>query len=347
MQTVTHPKTRGSKSKADYAKRQKRNFWIYPAVVLLIYVVWAGYMTFSGSWDLFSQYWPASLTMVLGSFVAGATAEGGGAVAYPVFTKVLHLASTDARTFSLMIQTFGMGMASLFILTRRIPILPKVILFVSLGGIIGHLLGAFWLVIPGDYPKLLFTFITTAFGIVLFISTYIIKWHPVPKMPVWNNTRKLAFFTVGIFGGIFAAQVGSGIDALTFMVLTLAFGIDEKISTPTTVVIMAINSLVGFLLHGLVLQDIGQMWNYWLVAVEVVILGAPFGAYVISKAPRHMVINFLLFLIVIELITTLILLPITDTTQRLVTGGAVAVFGFFFWALLRYRHRHLPASEQH
>lgn len=318
---------------------------IYPLLVLLLYVLWAGYVTLADQWFLFAKYWPASVTMILGSFVAGATAGGGGAVAFPVFTKVLEITSTDARTFSLMIQTFGMGMASIFILSRRIPVLPKVVLYVSLGGALGHVLGTFWLVIPGSYPKILFTFITTAFGIVLFISTYLIKWRPLPRMPEWNAHRKWAFLAVGVFGGIFSAQVGSGIDMLTFMVLTLAFGIDEKISTPTTVIIMAINSLVGFILHGIILDDIGEMWNYWLVAVEVVIIGAPLGAWVISRIHRHTVINFLILLISAELVTTLVLIPIRTWAEIMITLTALTVFGLFFWILLHYRHQHLPADE--
>src|SRR5690606_3325461 len=109
-------------------------------------------------------------------------------------------------------------------------------------------------------------------------------------------------------------------------VLTLAFGIDEKISTPTTVVIMAINAIFGFVLHYFVLQDIGNMWNYWLVAVPIVILGAPLGAFVISRIKRIWVINFLLVLIAIELITTLLILPIKKWEEIAVTITAVTVF---------------------
>ena len=312
--------------------------YLYIWGLVVIYSCWIGYMTWHGLWNLFLTYWPASVTMILGSFVAGATAEGGGAVAYPVFTKVLNLASHDARTFSLMIQSFGMGMASIFILSRRIPILPVVIGWVSIGGILGHILGAFWLIIPGDYPKILFTFVTTAFGVVLFISTYLLKWKPIENIKPWTDGQKGLFFIVGILGGIFAAQVGSGIDVLTFMVLTLAFGIDEKISTPTTVVIMAINAIFGFILHYFILQDIGTMWNYWLVAVPIVILGAPLGAFVISKIKRTWVINFLLVLIAIELITTLMILPIKKWEEIAITITAVSVFGVAFYIMLRYRH---------
>ncbi len=322
---------------------ERHRLKLYPAFVLVIYACWISFMTLTQNWSLFRDYWPATITMMLGSFVAGATAEGGGAVAYPVFTKVLHIASSDARTFALMIQSFGMGMAALFIVTRRIRFLPHVVIWVSLGGVIGHLLGTFFVTIPSPYPKVLFTFVTSAFGVALFLSTYVMKSTPRPDVPDWNARHQALFWGVGVFGGVFASQVGSGIDAITFMVLTLAFGVNEKISTPTTVLIMAFNSWVGFFLHGVVLQDIGHMWNYWLVAVQIVVIGAPLGAYVTSKVNRHVVINFLLFLISLELMTTLWLVPFKTVTQVLITTTAVVTFAFAFWLMLRYR-RTLPLS---
>ena len=47
--------------------------------------------------------------MCLGSFIAGATSEGGGAIAYPVMTLgPWKIAPLIARDFSLMIQSIGM-----------------------------------------------------------------------------------------------------------------------------------------------------------------------------------------------------------------------------------------------
>ncbi|MEZ4736220.1 MAG: hypothetical protein R3E79_54735 [Caldilineaceae bacterium] len=46
--------------------------WLYPLTLLLIYLSWSSYMTLADRWHLFSQWWPMSLSMVLGSFVAGA-----------------------------------------------------------------------------------------------------------------------------------------------------------------------------------------------------------------------------------------------------------------------------------
>jgi hypothetical protein len=48
-----------------------------------------------------------------GSMIAGGTSLGGGAVAFPVFTKVLHITPYDAKVFSLAIQSVGMSAASL------------------------------------------------------------------------------------------------------------------------------------------------------------------------------------------------------------------------------------------
>lgn len=342
--TAKHPVVTADNGQATPtgSRYERHRRAIYPAAVLLIYSVWVSYMTLADKWSLFRDHWPASLTMVLGSFVAGATAEGGGAVAYPVFTKVLHLATEDARTFALMIQTFGMGMASLFIVTRRIRFLPMVVLWVSLGGLIGHALGLFYLTMPPNYPKILFTFVTTCFGVVLFISTYVIRWKPISGFKTFGTSRQVLFLLVGIAGGAFASQVGSGIDVLTFMVITLAFGIEEKLAVPTTVIIMAINSAFGFFLHGVVIDDIGPMWDYWIVAVQIVILGAPLGAWVTNRVPRTYIINFLLVLITLELTTTLILVPITTREQILFTVSAVLTFTTLFAMMLWYRHRHLP-----
>jgi len=48
-----------------------------------------------------------SFTMIFGSMVAGATSEGGGAVAFPVMTLALKVPPSVARDFSLMCQSFG------------------------------------------------------------------------------------------------------------------------------------------------------------------------------------------------------------------------------------------------
>eukprot|EP00612_Vaucheria_litorea_P002754 CAMPEP_0171458898 /NCGR_PEP_ID=MMETSP0945-20130129/4394_1 /TAXON_ID=109269 /ORGANISM="Vaucheria litorea, Strain CCMP2940" /LENGTH=281 /DNA_ID=CAMNT_0011984801 /DNA_START=207 /DNA_END=1052 /DNA_ORIENTATION=- len=243
--------------------------------------------------------------MTLGSFVAGATAEGGAAVAFPVFTKVLSIKPGIARTFGLMIQSVGMSMASVVIIAKQIKVLPKVVFYVTLGGILGQYFGTYHLIMANPYPRILFTFIAAAFGIALFISRFHLKWEPKSEMPLWSIWTICLFLVIGVGGGIFAAQTGSGIDMLTYIFLILMFGINEKISTPTTVVIMALNSIVGTFFHAVVSKDVGIAFDYWLVAVPIVVIGAPMGATCCSYVTRDFIIYFLLTLITLEVATTL------------------------------------------
>lgn len=307
---------------------------VYPAVLVVIYITWFTYMTTSNSWGLFQEHWLVSVTMVLGSFVAGATAEGGAAIAFPIFTKVLGIPPTDARTFGLMIQAVGMTAASIVIVTRRIPIAPRVILWTTLGGVVGQFLGQMYIILPNPYPRILFTFIAAAFGVVLYISRFHMQWEPISQMPLWGSNQKGLFVFVGVLGGIFAAQTGSGIDMATFIVLTLAFGLNEKVSTPTTVVIMALNSIVGFFFRGVFIQDIGIAWEYWLVAIPIVIVGAPLGAMVASWGTRDAIIAFLLFLISLEVVTTIWLVPFTPLSiviTAVAVGACMVLFAVMMW----------------
>ena len=72
------------------------NLWI----AIFTWVTWYYFGGVQALETLVSN-WPVALTMVFGSFIAGATSEGGGAIAFPVFTKVLHVSPTDAKVFSL------------------------------------------------------------------------------------------------------------------------------------------------------------------------------------------------------------------------------------------------------
>ncbi len=312
--------------------------WLYGIALLVFAVLWLSYMIVNPRWELFVDYWPMSLTMALGSFVAGSTPQGGAAVAFPVFTKLLNIPTADSRTFGLMIQSIGMTMASILIVARGVRVLPHVIGWVSAGGVLGMVMGTYVLVIPDPFPRMLFTLGATSFAVAMIISRWVLKWTPRKDLVLWNGRTRLTFFFVGIFGGIFAAHTGSGADMLTFIVLTLAFGVDEKVSVPTTVIIMALNSLFGFSLHGAVIQDIGIVWNYWIVAAPVVAVGAPLGAFFASLVHRDVIIGFVILLIIAEFISTLFLISFTST-MIIVTGIVILLCAVSFLVMLTFRQR--------
>src|SRR6056297_108526 len=309
-------------------------YWI---TALVIVSAWTATMSLLNWWAMFSETWPISLTMVFGSFIAGATSEGGGAVAFPVFTKLFDIEPADAKVFSFFIQSVGMTMAGLFIYLKKIPVLWNVIIAALAGGTVGLIGGELFLAIPNPYPKLLFTFIAGIFAFFLIYNRWGIPDNPIKHFIFDHKSDWLVILATGFLGGMVASVVGVGIDMLVFIVLTLLYGIDEKISTPTTVVLMGLLSMVGFVWHAGVVADVNpDVWRYWMSCVPIVIFGAPLGAWVCSKIGRDQLIWFLLFLIGIEVVTTLWLIPITQ--DRIAVLAILVLFtSILFYGLIHYR----------
>jgi uncharacterized membrane protein YfcA len=275
--------------------------------------------------------------MAFGSFVAGATPGGGGAFAFPVLTKWLSIAPSDARTFGLLIQAVGMTMAAVVIVTRRMAFLRPVVVWATAGGVVGMTIGTCWVAAPSPYPKVLFTVIAAVFGASLIICRLWLRLPPRDGI-AWGPAERWVFAFSGLLGGFFASQIGTGIDLLTFVVLTLAYGVDEKASTFTSVIIMAINSVVGSVLHVVVIRDVGVCWDYWLVAVPIVVVGAPLGSLVAWRLQREFIVVFLLALIALEVVTTALLVTVS-TSEALLLLTVAAGCALCFWRMVRFRQQ--------
>ena len=91
---------------------------VIPAIV--VHTIWWSVVSSKNLFYLFSEpsgsfdnpRWYMSITMIFGSMVAGATPEGGGAIAFPVMTLALGVKPSVARDFSFMIQSVGMTASS-------------------------------------------------------------------------------------------------------------------------------------------------------------------------------------------------------------------------------------------
>lgn len=285
-----------------------RLYWIF---IFAILIGWSAYMQINAKWVLFVHYWVITLTMILGSFVAGATAEGGAAVAFPVFTKVFHIPAHSAAIYGLLIQSIGMGAAMLFIILKRITFLKKVVFWVVLGGGLGVFIGTKWINVPAPYPKVLFSTMAMSLAFCLILNRWVLRTPMRPDISHFGKRFCVCFLAVGVIGGIIVSKTGSGIDMLAFIYLTLMLSINEKNIVPTTVIIMAIISLMGAVLHLTYFHDVPHVvWSYWLVSVPVVIFGAPLGAYVVYRLARDYIIFFLVSLIFIDVISTVIIVHI-------------------------------------
>ncbi len=317
--------------------------------LIIALLVWATWLAFGGRLAIHHLVadWKIALTMVFGSLVGGGTSEGGGAIAFPIFTKLLHIAPYDARNFSLAIQSVGMGSASLSILYLRIPIERRALLYAGVPGVLGVVFGAYFIapLIPPVIVRTSFTVLVSSLGVALLLVNREKTVMRNEGVPLFGANEKSILITAGFVGGVVSALVGTGENTVVFMVMVLLFRINEKIVTPTTVILMTMVTIPGFLLHLFVLRDFTPVvMGYWLAAVPVVAVGAPLGALICSHMKRHAIVQLLLFLIALEFVSTLLLVPMSRPVLW-ASFATLMVCGSIDWAMSRTIRYH-PLTPQ-
>jgi uncharacterized membrane protein YfcA len=285
---------------------------IIAAIALATWTTWLTCLGLREAASHLMHHWQIALTMAFGSLIAGGTSLGGGAVAFPVFTKILHIPPQEAKIFSLAIQSVGMSAASLAICLTRVPVNWRAIRWGSLGGFGGIYLGLGILapLIPPDALKMSFTLMLASFALTLLALNQGGR-HCHTTTLTWGWRERGLFLLAGAFGGIMSGLVGNGIDIAVFSVMVLLFGISEKVATPTSVMLMAVNAVVGFILQVFTFHDFpNSVYHYWLAAIPIVVVGAPLGAMFCSLLRRETIANILIFLIAIEVLTSILLIPL-------------------------------------
>ncbi len=303
------------------------------AIVLsIVWITWLVLMSAGDRWHLFADNWFMSATMAGGSFIAGATSEGGGAVAFPVMTLGFGIPPSTARDFSLMIQAVGMIAAGFTILYTRIRVEKHALLFSSLGGAIGVILGLEYVapLLTPAFAKMFFTATWLSFAFALY---WVNRYHDREvHLTITHFLPRHAVLLVGtgIIGGVVTSITGSGLDITTFALLVLRLRISEKIATPTSVVLMGINALVAALWQGGVRGALApEAWNYWWVCVPIVVVGAPFGARFIRNRSRLFIASILYASILIQSVAALLIVP--QTGRLLLFSGAIFTAGILFF----------------
>ncbi len=301
--------------------------------------------------SLYLENYFMSITMLFGSLIAGATCEGGGAVAFPVMTLIFGISPHRARDFSLMIQTIGMIAAAYTIFRLRIKVVHQAIIWGSLGGALGVCLGISWLGPSLNPPtlKLFFLSLWLSFGVALYLMNLPSRRSVKQQIQGFKTHHGALLFVLGIMGGCVSGMTGSGLDIIIFSLLTLGFRIDEKIATPTSVVLMGLNAGVGFLwrlvgstnpflahLGATVLAPIeAETWNYWYVSMAIVVIGAPMGARLITGVKRMTVVYLLLASVILQFLGGLLIVPWKEQGLGwlIITSflGGSAMFGTMSW----------------
>ena len=360
-----------------------RKVLIY-AIPAAVTITWLVAVSAAGLWDRALSHWEAAVTMIFGSFLAGSSPEGGGAVAFPVFTKVLHTPAEVARTFSLAIQAVGMTVASLVILlARRTVELRAVAAAAPLGavGLVGGLLAfgdpdtAFWaFTMPAAYAKVTFTITLAAMSFIMFVMLRAPD-KGADRVPCWTPRIVAGLALAALFGGAVSSLTGTGVNVMLFLFIVVMAGLHPRVGIPTSILTMAAVSVVGFVvlvvLHGdfdLGFTSTGEvasaggrpvepplaagradLFGLWLAAVPVVVWGAPLGTWVAQHLRESALIAFVAVLALTEVVTTALLVDGLRTDLALAVyfgvGCVTAIVGV---ALLRRYRRPilgLPPAE--
>lgn len=296
---------------------------LYPVALVLVLVVWWQSVPSFGA--LYSQFWSEALTMVLGAFVAGSTPMGGGAVAFPVLTKLLDYSAYDARLFSLMIQSVGMTCASLlFIGLGRKIYWRDILAGMLLSGVVVGVVIPFAQV-PDALAKSIFTvFELVALGVLIF-SLSQFRVHHV-------HARNAVLYVFAIVGGILSATIGSGADVMMFIYLVAVRKVNPVEAIPTTVVFMALNALIATGVSWQQALFAPPLVTAWLAAVPVVAIAAPLGGFVIGLVPAHWVLRFITVLVIADLTSTLLMSGLPSLFNTLVVA---VLLGFVLLKLFR------------
>ncbi len=334
--------------------------------------LWAVVVLGAGLGGRVAGHWESAVTMLFGSFLAGSSPEGGGAVAFPVFTKLLEVPGPVARTFGLSIQAVGMTMAAISIALCRRSFHGRAVAIGSIAGVTGLVLGVglfgqqdelFW---PSSIGS---PWVKATFSIVLATTSIMMlnhlrhrdDDHPPTE---WTRRLDIGLAIAALAGGVLSSLTGTGANILVFVFLVAMADVLPKTALPSAVMVMAAVSLVGLAGYGLVdgqldvtvtngvVTSVGDraanldagradLLGLWLAAVPVVVWGAPLGSFAASLVRESNLVRFVAVLATIEVITTFLLVPELRTEPALLVYliGGLMVFPSGLLLLRRHRKR--------
>ena len=171
-----------------------------------------------------------------------------------------------------------------------------------------------------------------AFGIIMYLENRKSNRVIYDKIVQFSNSDRMNLILFGFIGGGISSLFGTGINIFTFCFLVIYYKINEKVATPSSIVIMTIETIAGFILHALVLKDVSPLtYEMWLSCIPIVIFFAPLGAYVVHRISRIAFTNFLYFIFLVQSLGAIFV--IRPDIQRAVISIAILLFGL---VLFRY-----------
>ena len=329
----------------DLKTTRRRIPFLYFLFLVIVLTCWIVYVRNTDLVALYGRRWQAALTMIFGSFIAGSSPEGSAAISYPIFTLGLNIPPAVARNFSFAIQSIGMTSATLLILGLRIKVEWNYILYVTIGGIFGLFFGT-WYIVPLISPiiaKLFFVSLWLSFGIALWRENRRPTREVFDSIKSFGRKEMLLLILFGFIGGNISSLFGTGINIFTYCIMTIYYGVSEKVATPSSVVIMTIETLLGFFIHAAVVKDFQpDAFEMWIACVPLVAFFAPLGAFVVNLLPRQRIAQFLYIILFVQFFGALLVLK--PTGLKLLLCVVVLISGLALFTILA-KYRRTPFSK--
>jgi len=307
------------------------------AYIAAFYTAWFMYVTLASAWLVVASHWPMAVAMIFGSYFAGSTPVGGGSVAFPILTLLFDQTAALGRGFSFAIQPVGMTSAALYVLALRRTIAWRALGPAVIGATITTPLACIYLapMVQDMTVKLIFTCLWAGFGAMVLLQRGRFSGDATFVAGEQSRGDLVASVLIGIAGGMIASVIGVGADMLMFAYLVLAKRTDVRVAVPTGMMLMAATSIVG-LVTSLAMATIPSgVWGHWLAAAPIVVIGAPFGAYMVGLIPRSVTLSIVAILCLAQFVWT-------GLHQRLTTmewAWALAGVGLVLSVLLLLSHR--------
>lgn len=264
----------------------KKKLWIWFLWLAVFYTTWL-YIV-SDEFQTALAHWPIALSMALGSYAAGSTPMGGGTIGFPVLVLFFDLPASLGRDFSFAVQSIGMVSASIFIFSRRQPLAASMLKGAVFGSLIGLPLGILFVapLISDLWIKVVFAVVWGSFGLLHLYRIGEIAGH-TGMTDFDERWDQRVGFVLGIFASALVVSVtGVGIDMVIYAALVLLCRADLKIAIPTSVVIMAFNSVLGVVVKSVTHSWQPGVYENWLAAAPIVALGAPLGVFIVEYIGR-------------------------------------------------------------
>lgn len=304
-----------------------RGLHIQIALALITWAIW--YLCLgSAGFEIVREHFTIALTMLLGSFVAGSTSVGGGAVAFPVFTKILQIDSATALIFSLAIQSIGMSAASIMIFMTKIPVCLRIIRYSIIAGGLGLLFSFFFIRLQISSADIKYLFSCFSFLVALGLIWTRLNYHKISHSSELLP-KPLALAITCFIGGGLSGIIGTGIDFVLFTMMIFIWQYEFKKAIATSVVVMALNALIGFIAILLGTEQFtGAVVGYWLAAAPIVVVGAPLGALACRYLNKNIMLYFLLLLISLDILSTVLIIGLKFNYLALVIISLLFFLGY-------------------